>query len=107
VSDAEVDHYIEVFGRTGLRGGINWYRNLDRNVATYPDVARQDPGVPCLMLAAEWDPALPPAMSEGMGDRIADLERHVIPEAGHWVQQEKPGDVNDHLVGWLRRRFGA
>lgn len=104
-SDAEVDHYIEVFSRTGLRGGVNWYRNMDRNAERYPDVAKSDPGVPCLMIAAEWDPALPPTLSEGMGDVIADLERHVIPEAGHWVQQEAPLEVNELLVDWLVRRF--
>ncbi|MCC6225498.1 MAG: alpha/beta hydrolase [Microthrixaceae bacterium] len=107
VSDAEIDRYIETFRRTGLRGGVNWYRNMDRNVALYPSVARSDPGVPALMLAAEWDPALPPALSERMGDVIADLERHVIPRAGHWVQQEAPVEVNELLIGWLTRRFGG
>jgi pimeloyl-ACP methyl ester carboxylesterase len=106
-SDTEVDHYIEVFGRTGLRGGINWYRNIDRNAARYPDVAKADPGVPCLMLAAGWDPALPPQLSEGMAGTIADLERHVIADAGHWVQQERPDEVNRLLVDWLSRRFGV
>jgi soluble epoxide hydrolase/lipid-phosphate phosphatase len=106
-SDAEIEHYAEVFGRTGLRGPINWYRNLDRNVRLYPDVAKSDPGVPCLMLCAEWDPALPPAMSEGMAGTISDLERHIVPEAGHWVQQESPAATNAFLIDWLQRRFGA
>ncbi len=105
VSDEELDHYIETFRRTGLRGGVNWYRNLDRNAERFPEVGKSDPGVPCLMLAAEWDPALPPALSEGMDQRIADLERHVIAGAGHWVQQEAPVEVNRLLVDWLVRRF--
>jgi pimeloyl-ACP methyl ester carboxylesterase len=105
VSDAEVEHYAEVFGRTGLRGPINWYRNLDRNVAHYPDVAKADPGVPCLMLCAEWDPVLPPAMSDGMAGTISDLERQIVPKAGHWVQQESPADTNAFLIDWLQRRF--
>lgn len=107
ISDAELAHYIETFRRTGLRGGINWYRNLDRNAQRYPTVGTTDPGVPCLMLAAEWDPALPPRLSEGMDQRIADLERHVIPGAGHWVQQEAPVEVNTLLVDWLVRRFAS
>jgi pimeloyl-ACP methyl ester carboxylesterase len=102
---AEIDHYVKIFEQTGFRGGINWYRNLDRNRERYPTVATTDPGVPCLMLAAEWDPALPPAMSEGMGEVISDLERHVIARAGHWVQQEHPEELNRLLVDWLNRRF--
>jgi pimeloyl-ACP methyl ester carboxylesterase len=102
----EVAHYAEVFGRTGFRGGINWYRNLDRNRETHPEIGTGDPGVPCLMICAEWDPALPPALAAGMPDRIADLEMLTIPKVGHWVQQEAPDAVNAALVDWLSRRFG-
>jgi pimeloyl-ACP methyl ester carboxylesterase len=105
VSDAEIDHYIEVFTRTGLRGGINWYRNLDRNAELYPTVGTTDPAVPCLMLCAEWDPVLPPGMAANMPNQIADLEMYTIAQAGHWVQQEAPAPLNDHLLDWLGRRF--
>ena len=105
-STAVIDHYAEVFGRTGFRGGINWYRNLDRNVANHPRIATFDPGVPCLMIMASWDPALPPAFSANMPNQIADLEMVEIPKAGHWVQQEFPEETNAALVGWLSRRFG-
>jgi len=46
-------------------------------------------------------------MAAGMSSLIDDLEVHMIPEAGHWVQQESPDRVNDHLVDWLTRRFKA
>jgi pimeloyl-ACP methyl ester carboxylesterase len=107
VSSPEIRrHYSEVFTRTGFRGGINWYRNMDRNAALHPDHPGGDPGVPCLMLLAEWDPALPPSLADGMSDRIADLETHLVERAGHWVQQECPDRVNELLVDWLTRRFG-
>jgi pimeloyl-ACP methyl ester carboxylesterase len=105
VSPEERAHYAEVFGRTGFRGGINWYRNIDRNASTWPELATTDPGVPCLMICAEWDPALPPAFAANMPNQIADLEMLTIPKAGHWVQQESPDLVNDALVGWLQKTF--
>lgn len=105
VSDEEVDHYIEVFSATGFRGAVNWYRNLDRNLALRPRISTFDPGVPCLMITSEWDPALPPAFAENMPNQIADLEMSMIPRGGHWVQQEYPAQVNDVLVEWLTRRF--
>ena len=100
------DHYATVFERTGFRGGINWYRNLDRNRELHPEVGTADPGVPCLMISAEWDPALPPALAANMPNQIADLEMVTIPKAGHWVQQESPDEVNAALCDWLSRRFG-
>jgi hypothetical protein len=31
LSEADVDFYTHEFTRTGFRGGLNWYRNIDRN----------------------------------------------------------------------------
>ena len=33
LTQAELDHYVAEFTRTGFTGGINWYRNFDRNWA--------------------------------------------------------------------------
>ena len=35
----ELDHYVAEFTRTGFTGGINWYRNLDRNWELTADLA--------------------------------------------------------------------
>ena len=105
VSPEEFEVYAETFERTGFRGGINWYRNLDRNLKEVPGMGQAKLDLPCLMLTAEWDPAIRPEMAEGMPALIDDLELHMIPQAGHWVQQEAPDLVNAHLVDWLTRRF--
>ena len=31
VSEADIMHFATTFRRTGFRGGLNWYRNIDRN----------------------------------------------------------------------------
>jgi pimeloyl-ACP methyl ester carboxylesterase len=97
--------YVETFRRTGFTGPINWYRNFDRNWERSADQtsARID-GVPCLMVAAAWDPVLPPALAAGMPDLISDLEIHEIAECGHWTQQEHPGEFNHILIDWLTRK---
>ncbi len=98
-------HYADVYARTGFRGGVNWYRNVDRNRADHPDVGVAPLTCPTLMLTAEFDPALTPALAEGMRDRCTDLELHMIERAGHWVTQERPDAVNELLVSWLERNF--
>lgn len=98
-------HFVEVFERTGFDGGVKWYRNMDRNAQRYPAIAQGDPGVPCLMLCAELDPVLPPALAANMPNQIADLEMATVDGAGHWLQQDRPTEVNSLLIDWLARRF--
>ena len=98
-------HYVEVFRRTGFRGGVNWYRNLDRNWETAPEVGVRRIEVPCLMVTAEWDPVLRPEMAGGMPALCADLETVLMRGCGHWTQQEQPEALNRILADWLRTRF--
>jgi pimeloyl-ACP methyl ester carboxylesterase len=97
--------YAETFARTGFRGGINWYRNIDRNLQLVPDMGKKALTLPCLMLSAEWDFALPPRLAAAMPELCSDLEMHMIAKAGHWVHQEFPDEVNRLMIPWLRRRF--
>jgi pimeloyl-ACP methyl ester carboxylesterase len=107
VSPEELKYYVSAFERTGFRGGINWYRNVDRNLEEVPALGQAKLDLPCLMLTAEWDLALRPEMAAGMPALIDDLELHMIPKAGHWVQQEAPELVNGRILDWLNRRFKA
>lgn len=102
----ELDVFLDTFRATGYTGGINWYRNFDRNWEQTPeqDGARID-GVPCMMVTAAWDPVLTPAMAQGMPSVIGDLELHELERCGHWTQQEQPEQVNALLVDFLTRRF--
>lgn len=98
-----LEEYCRTYERTGFRGGIDWYRNIDRNTAEHPDVGTRPLDVPCLMLTAERDPGLRPEFAEPMRALCSDLELHHVPNVGHWVQQEAPDVVNGHLLAWLRR----
>jgi pimeloyl-ACP methyl ester carboxylesterase len=97
------EEYCRTYERTGFGGGINWYRNIDRNAAEHPEVGTRRLDLPCLMLTAEWDPGLRPEFAEPMRALCSDLEMHHVPKVGHWVQQEAPELVNGHLLAWLRR----
>lgn len=100
---ADLDHYCRVFERTGFGGGINWYRNADRNLSEHPAIGQQPLELPCLMLTAERDPGLRPEFAQGMPALCADLEMHLVEGVGHWVQQERPDVVNARLLAWLDR----
>jgi len=101
----EMEVYVAAFEASGFRGGINWYRNIDRNARELPQIGTQKLSLPCLMITAEWDAALRPELAGGMPAVCSDLEIHLVPKAGHWVQQEQPAEVNRLLTDWLSRRF--
>ncbi len=105
LGDAELDVYTRAYAARSFRGPINWYRNVDRNRERFPEIGARKLALPCLMITAEWDFALPPELAAGMPALCSDLEMHLIRECGHWTQQEKPEELNRLMTDWLVRRF--
>ena len=105
LSEADLSVYVDAFTRTGFTGGLNWYRNLDRNWATTPQLTGARITAPALMVTAEWDVLLPPAAADRMRPLVPDLETVMIPRCGHWTPQERPAELAALVVGWLGRRF--
>ena len=105
LSEAEIQTYVDAFSQSGFFGPVSWYRNIDRNTEILPAIGTQKLDLPCLMVTAEWDAALPPAMADGMPALCSDLERVDIAECGHWTQQEKPAELSQAMIGWLRKKF--
>ena len=104
LTDEELSFYVEMYKRTGFTGGLNWYRALHKDweeAQGYEYVIDK----PALMIAAADDWALPVDFTEGMETLLPQLEKHIIPDAAHWLQQEKPDEVSELLTGWLRRNF--
>jgi pimeloyl-ACP methyl ester carboxylesterase len=98
----ELDHYIAEFTRTGFTGGINWYRNLDRNWELSADLADAKVEVPSLFIGGADDPVLVMSPPGANDEHLTDHRGNVIVEgAGHWVQQEKPDEVNAALLDFL------
>ena len=104
MTEEDLRVYVEAFERTGFGGGLNWYRNLDRNWELTERFAERRVEQPALFITGSRDPVrlfMPP---EGMEGWVTDLRDTVVIEgAGHWVQQERPEEVNDALLGFLER----
>jgi pimeloyl-ACP methyl ester carboxylesterase len=102
LSQAELDHFVEAFTRTGFTGAINWYRNFDRNWELTPQLADAHVEVPSLFIGGALDPVLlmsPPALGEPYLD---DHRGTVLVDgAGHWVQQQSPDAVNAALLDFI------
>jgi epoxide hydrolase A/B len=107
LTEADIDFYGREFARTGFRGALNWYRNIDRNwELTAPfDGVRVE--VPALYVAGDRDIVVQPA---GARRLIANLKTFVpelratimLQGCGHWTQNERPAEVNGAIIGFLR-----
>lgn len=103
LSDSDFEVFVRAFERSGFTGGLNWYRNMERNWETTAYLNGARVSQPALMITAEWDPVLRPQMAEGMQQWVPNLRRTIlIRECGHWTQQEKPAEVNAALLSFLR-----
>ena len=105
VSPEELDFYVKMFEKSGFTGGINWYRNMNRNWELMENVP-QKMEAPSLMVTAKNDVALPPSLAKGMERYVPDLETYMIEDCGHWTQSEQPARLNEILTTWLTKRFG-
>jgi pimeloyl-ACP methyl ester carboxylesterase len=104
LTEADVDFYTGEFARTGFRGGLNWYRNLDRTWELMAAWRGARVGVPALFVAGDRDPVV--TRSRAAVDNLAQAvpklrERVLLPGAGHWTQQERPREVNHALLFFL------
>jgi pimeloyl-ACP methyl ester carboxylesterase len=106
LSERDVDFYAGEFRRTGFRGALNWYRNIDRNWELLAPFAGAPVAVPALYVAGDRDLVV----ASGMDQLIANFKRFVpalrdtrmLPGCGHWTQQERPAEVNAAMIDFLR-----
>ncbi|MEP6507976.1 MAG: alpha/beta hydrolase [Gemmatimonadales bacterium] len=107
LTEADIDFYAREFARTGFRGGLNWYRNIDRNWELMASFQGAKVTVPALYVAGDRDMVV---AFRGMDQLLANLKNFVpqltqsivLPGCGHWTQQERPGEVSKAMVGFLK-----
>jgi len=108
LSKADVAFYTDEFARTGFTGGLNWYRNIDRNWELLAPFAGARVMVPALYIAGDRDLVV---AFPGMDKLIPNLANFVpqlrgttmLPGCGHWTQQERAGEVNAAMIDFLRQ----
>jgi len=94
--------YVAAFTRTGFRGGLNWYRNVDRNWAITEPVGERRIEQPALFITGSRDPVRRFMPEQAMDGWVSDLRASVVVEgAGHWVQQQAPAEVEAALLPFL------
>ncbi|MBU1306174.1 MAG: alpha/beta hydrolase [Alphaproteobacteria bacterium] len=98
MSDADLAVYVSAFETAGFTGGINWYRNLDRNWHLLADA---DPIIhqPALMIYGDRD-VIP--KSATLADFVPNVDVTSL-DCGHWIQEERPQETTQAILDWLAR----
>jgi pimeloyl-ACP methyl ester carboxylesterase len=107
LTETDVDFYAGEFTRAGFRGGLNWYRNIDRNWELLAPYAGARVTVPALYVAGDQDLVV---RFRGMDQLLPSLPKLIpnlrktvmLPGCGHWTQQERPREVNDEMIAFLK-----
>jgi len=107
LTEADIDFYVREFERTGFGGGLNWYRNIDRNWELLAPFEGAKVTVPALYMAGDRDLLM---AFQGMDRVIANLANNVprlrgkflLTDCGHWTQQERASEVNAAMIDFLR-----
>jgi pimeloyl-ACP methyl ester carboxylesterase len=105
LNEADLDFYTEEFKRTGFRSGLNWYRNIDRIWELTPFLSGAKIRQPSLFIGGEFDAVITMYRQafDSLEETMPGLRKKVLLSgAGHWIQQERPTEVNDLVIRFLK-----
>ena len=108
LTDNDIEFYVEEFKRTGFGGGLNWYRNIDRNWELLAPWSGAKVQVPALYVVGDRDGVY---RSPSWSHLVPSLKQFVpllretivLKGCGHWTQQERAKDVNNALLEFLKQ----
>ncbi|MEE9255062.1 MAG: alpha/beta hydrolase, partial [Pseudomonadales bacterium] len=104
LTQEDLDFYVAEFERTGFSGGLNRYRNVDRDWEDLAAFRHRPIEIPALFIGGSKDG--PTMWSAGAIERFPEtlprLHKSVILEgSGHWIQQERAHETNELLLDFL------
>ena len=109
LTDEELAVYADAFATSGFQGGLNWYRSTTSAEHSAPlrALAGRTIDVPSMYIAgaSDWGIYQKPGDFERMQSTACTRMQgcHLVPGAGHWVQQEQPARTSELLLDFLRR----
>jgi pimeloyl-ACP methyl ester carboxylesterase len=112
LSEADLAYFTKAYKASGFRGGLNWYRNIDRNWELTAPWQGAQIHQPSLFIAGSKDSVITGLIG---AKRVAEMERVlpnlqqklIIEGAGHWIQQERADQVNAALIAFLKKNSNS
>jgi pimeloyl-ACP methyl ester carboxylesterase len=106
IKESDIDVYVDAFTRSGLRGPLSWWRNIDRSWELLGPFDGASVTVPALYIAGDRD-FVAGVYSEFVGKQSAMVPKLrpaiMLPGCGHWTQQERAPEVSAAMIDFLRQ----
>jgi pimeloyl-ACP methyl ester carboxylesterase len=107
LTEADVDFFAGEFRRSGFRGPLNWYRNIDRNWELLAPYNGAKVTIPALFMAGDRDLVMKfkgmDHLMPALKTFVPDLRKTImLPGCGHWTQQERAAEVNAAMIDFLK-----
>jgi pimeloyl-ACP methyl ester carboxylesterase len=103
LTESDLDYYAKEYSRTGFRGALNLYRNMDKDWDELPQIGMTEVTQPTLFMGGKKDPPVMFGKFDPMISAVPKLRKIIFMEScGHWIQQERAAEVNEALLDFLR-----
>jgi pimeloyl-ACP methyl ester carboxylesterase len=101
-TEDELAVYIKTFEETGFTGGLNYYRNIDRNWELMEPLTDRTVDQPSFFAIGSRDPVGTFSATDRLDRTLTDQRGQLVLDgAGHWIQQQRPDEVNEALLAFL------
>jgi pimeloyl-ACP methyl ester carboxylesterase len=105
ITESDIDLYVEAFTRSGFRGPLNWWRNIDRSWELMAAFDGEVVTVPALYVVGDRD-FVAVAFQQAIAKQAAFVPKLrpaiMLAGCGHWTQQERAAEVSAAMIDFLR-----
>ena len=105
VTESDIDVYVAEFTRSGFRGPLAWWRNIDRGWELLAPLAGATVTIPALYIAGDRD-FVAAVFASDIAKQSAMVPKLrpaiMLPGCGHWTQQERAPEVSAAMIDFLR-----
>jgi len=102
LTEEDLETYVAAFEKTGFRGPLNRYRCMDIDWEQLPQLQDAKVTQPALFVYGTADGVMTFAPMDPMKNLVPNLKIVALEGAGHWTQQERPAEVNQAILTFLK-----
>jgi pimeloyl-ACP methyl ester carboxylesterase len=104
ISDKDIDYYASTFSKKGLSYSLNFYRTAHIDYPRLKETYKGKINKPVLFIGGASEAAIKFGSVDPMKHSLPQLDKVVLlPNCGHWVQQERAVEVNNYIIDFLAR----
>ncbi|MBZ4192003.1 alpha/beta fold hydrolase [Niabella beijingensis] len=106
LSRPDLEYYVTAYKKTGITGALGFYRNTDADYPGLKEAYKKGIRQPALFIGGAKEAAVKFGSTEPMMLALPNLREVIILEGcGHWIQQERPQELNAALIRFINQEW--